>query len=525
MYYNKTNNSLLAAATQLLLATDRGGPRLLLLLLQLGSDSANTAARTLLNCVLAELSSQVQGRARLEEVPLLTGMSDLLPGLTQLMLSDCQFQVSSSSVLVYLYCLHKGRSVSASVLKFLLSRGESDCHIQTARQLVDQLEQFHVNMVRDAVTAGLRDNSTDDKKTLLRNLIKLSVEERWSAAVTSCQGQLGQLLASPQLTADVLQLLRLVPPPGSVRVRGVYKLSQAVVRVVLDTVSSEQRLEDKMSRVSHCEEILRVLCRERCGLQITLRFLLDACLNTSFCLHLGGRLSPDESLSPRQQQAISLLEYNYKSGTKPVQPLGSSTTFHAGVIGAGARPPAGQSQVSSEVAEVNRRLVAGLISRLAEGEEEGNKQLALMLVEIISPDIMYNGLPWPEEEFMKVTIERDLSISRLLSRQPLVWTLLAGLASARPSLCYCSVIVRAVMAVLISHWSSHVTSCLTDHPAQLSLTVKVLELMATGQFIPPQLAITPQIINILDPFQLHCVLIGQNLVNEANYQNVSINKI
>ena len=165
---------------------------------------------------------------------------------------------------------------------------------------MDQLEQFHVNMVRDAVTAGLRDNSTDDKKTLLRNLIKLSVEERWSAAVTSCQGQLGQLLASPQLTADVLQLLRLVPPPGSVRVRGVYKLSQAVVRVVLDTVSSEQRLEDKMSRVSHCEEILRVLCRERCGLQITLRFLLDACLNTSFCLHLGGRLSPDESLSPRQ---------------------------------------------------------------------------------------------------------------------------------------------------------------------------------------------------------------------------------
>merc|ERR1712113_1151853 len=33
------------------------------------------------------------------------------------------------------------------------------------------------------------------------------------------------------------------------------------------------------------------------------------------------------------------------------------------------------------------------------------------------------------------------------------------------------------------------------------------ELMAVGQFIPPQLAITPQIIHILDPFQLHCILI------------------
>ena len=128
---------------------------------------------------------------------------------------------------------------------------------------------------------------------------------------------------------------------------------------------------------------------------------------------------------------------------------------------------------------------------------------------IISPDIMYNGLPWPEEEFMKVTIERDLSISRLVSRHPLVWTLLSSLASARPSLCYCSVIVRAVVAVLISHWSSHVTSSLTNHPDQLETTVKVLELMAVGQFIPPQLAITPSIIHILDPFQLHCILIGQ----------------
>ena len=110
---------------------------------------------------------------------------------------------------------------------------------------------------------------------------------------------------------------------------------------------------------------------------------------------------------------------------------------------------------------------------------------------------------------MKVTIERDLSISRLVSRHPLVWTLLSSLASARPSLCYCSVIVRAVVAVLISHWSSHVTSSLTNHPDQLETTVKVLELMAVGQFIPPQLAITPSIIQILDPFQLHCILIGQ----------------
>ena len=516
-FYNQTNNSLLAAVTQLLLATDRGGPQLLLLLLQLGgAGGANsTAARTLLNTCLAELSSQVHGRTRLEEVPLFTGLAPLLPALMKMLLSSSQFQVSSSSVLLYLYCLHKGRSLSASVVKFLLSHSETEEQLETTVKLVAQLEQFHVSLVRDAVTRGLRDNSEQNKLILLRNLTTMSGQENWAAVVRSCHLQLTELLPSPGLTQPVLQLVRLVPPGPNTRVVTVYKVAQAVVEVVLETVAGQQKFAEKVSRVGLCEEILGVLCAVRCGLQMTLRFLLDSSLSSRFCLYLGGSLGPEESLSPRQQQAVSLLESNYKYGTKPVQPLGSTTTFHAGVIGAGARPAAAGKPVSEEEAELNRRLVGGLVTRLAEqsypGQEEGegNKQLALMLVEIISPDIMYNGLPWPEEEFMKVTIERDLSISRLVSRHPLVWTLLSSLASARPSLCYCSVIVRAVVAVLISHWSSHVTSSLTNHPDQLETTVKVLELMAVGQFIPPQLAITPSIIDILDPFQLHCILIGQ----------------
>lgn len=28
--------------------------------------------------------------------------------------------------------------------------------------------------------------------------------------------------------------------------------------------------------------------------------------------------------------------------------------------------------------------------------------ISLQLVQIVSPDVMYNGLPWPEEEFSKV---------------------------------------------------------------------------------------------------------------------------
>jgi len=34
------------------------------------------------------------------------------------------------------------------------------------------------------------------------------------------------------------------------------------------------------------------------------------------------------------------------------------------------------------------------------------KHLAQTLVELVTPDVMYNDIPWPDEEFVHVTIER-----------------------------------------------------------------------------------------------------------------------
>jgi hypothetical protein len=43
---------------------------------------------------------------------------------------------------------------------------------------------------------------------------------------------------------------------------------------------------------------------------------------------------------------------------------------------------------------------------------------------------------------LQVTVERDLAICRLVQRNPVLWTILEGLALHRPALCYCSVIIR-----------------------------------------------------------------------------------
>ena len=523
-YFSTGSNSLVTAVCQLLLSSDRGGPQLLLLLLQAGSreDGVGSAARMLINTVLSDLFGQVHNvsRTKVDDISVFNGMSQVMPQIQHKLLSPNPNIVASCSSLVYLYCLYKGRSVSGGVIKYLLCHESSDGSLTTLLQLVDQLEQFHTNIVKDAVTMGLRD-TTGDKLCLLTNLTTLCEQGRssWIEAVESCQEQLGQLLQRQELISSILKLLVLVPPSKKLRVRTIYKLSQAVVTVITDTVTRETSAEERMARVATCEAILTQLCSLKCGLQITLRFLLDACLNTEFCCQLGGKMTTE---TVKHKTSVSLLQENYNQGTKPVQPLGATVTYHAGVIGAGARGSDDSTVNSKEDQDVNRSLVAGVITRVCESRgSEGYKQLALMIVEMVSPDIMYNGLPWPEEDFIKVTIERDLTISRMLSRHPILWTLLSVLARSRPALCYCSVIIRAVLAVLISHWSGHVTSSLAEHPGQLETTVKVLDLMAIGQYVPPQLGLLPQIITILDPFQLHCILIGKNYSADTSDKQLS----
>ena len=306
-----TPASLLAQVTQLLLASERGGAGLLLLLLKTGAGETGElarAARMILNTALADIFTQIHSgpRHRREDVPVLTGMARVLTTIQGMMLAENSVTVDSSATLIYLYCLHKGRSVSAGVIKYLLCHSTSETHLDTCLKLLEQLQQFHTSVVREAVMAGIGDIDTD-KKLLVSNLITLCDGHRdnnpdvWKEAVTNCQQKLGEYLTRPELTGPILQLFLIVPPNPKMRLSSLYRLSEAVVSVILNTVTSEAGCEEKLSRVSGSETVLHQLARIKCGLQISLRFLLDASLNTGFCGYIGGRLDSEDA-SVRQKQ-------------------------------------------------------------------------------------------------------------------------------------------------------------------------------------------------------------------------------
>lgn len=195
-----------------------------------------------------------------------------------------------------------------------------------------------------------------------------------------------------------------------------------------------------------------------------------------------------------------------------------STVFNGGIIGLGKRKAFIADAIPADVIAANvAELICALKACCTLMEEDKYSEmsldsmtlLSLLLVQFVSPDVMYNGLPWPEEEFSKVperrrplftgffifplqvTIERDLFIRRKFTSTPLLWDLLSFVAVSRPALCYCSVLIRALTATLIHQWKS-----MGDHSKEtgnenytvlLETTIKVIDVMALGQLLPPPL--------------------------------------
>lgn len=122
---------------------------------------------------------------------------------------------------------------------------------------------------------------------------------------------------------------------------------------------------------------------------------------------------------------------------------------------------------------------------------------------------MYNGLPWPDEEFSKVTMERDLQIQRTIKNAPILWSILALTAMCRPSLCFASVILRGLCASLLHQWraKSVIKYPTSDRNRGLyEETKKLLEIMSMGQILPEPFNYLHTVIDHFQPPEVALVL-------------------
>lgn len=85
--------------------------------------------------------------------------------------------------------------------------------------------------------------------------------------------------------------------------------------------------------------------------------------------------------------------------------------YNGGIIGNGKRKSLYISDLTCEIAARNTAELINVIkaccalntdNKYTDLSLESMTLVSLLLVQFVSPDVMYNGLPWPEEEFSKV---------------------------------------------------------------------------------------------------------------------------
>ncbi|XP_023226781.1 integrator complex subunit 5-like [Centruroides sculpturatus] len=478
------------------------------------------AAGWILDSILLEIQHRVH--ADCSDIPILQSFKIHISDFSSCLKENSGCTANWILNILKFVCIHGGDKTSIDILGHLLCTISEVTYI---KQLLAHVELTHPQVLYITVSnqmAELKCSRIKEPVQLIKNFINLIKLEEGSKQIIEAIQPSMEILAGQVMSVDceyadvVIELLSLTVVPESMNMSSLLRVSFSVVGYFFKLLS-KQDIDRKLIMLQICQNLLTNLCQQTATQNMILRTLLETALddnNTLFASKCFPNLKDKKST-----WECSLLAENRQYSTSITLPQNHSSVFHTGIIGYGLRPTSKLNAASRNETVLNRQVLLNTIqaccipswrfpldkvSNRVTGPDM--KTVALLLVELVSPDVMFNGLPWPDEDFLKVTIERDLHIKRKFDEHPVLWDLLFLIASAHPSLCYCSVLLRAIMAVLITHWGSCQEKKTSNSPKQLEITQRLIDVMAIGQILPPPLAYIGEILQSITPFEMFCLL-------------------
>lgn len=436
-----------------------------------------------------------------------------------------------------LLCAHRPEKTALAVLARLLAgRVRSSTELLFFQALIYQVEVVHVNCLTHTIShlmAELRSGRVDSPTRLVENLRKLAAGGASSPVgvrVSETVCRFAEVLAEqmqrspePAYADAVAELLCTAVRPESLGPTALVRVASAAVAYLFAVVCSPHYgASRKYACACVAFRLLSTLCVRSVAQHLCLRNLLSGALDHKVAWRFGSRprRAGRAAAGQRRPRSVALLEENQKFASSINFPQSHSSIVRVGVIGSGLRSEAPPPSLAEEEVALNRQLLLEALTaccalpwrndRPAPGRTSpvpAMKIVALLLVEMVSSDVMFNGLPWPDEDFLKVTIERDLRIQATFEEHPVLWAVLRLVASVRPSLCYCSVLLRALMAVATTHWRNCQHGAAADSPPPLLASTRaLLQVMSLGQLLPPALDGLGDLLPLLSPREVCCLL-------------------
>lgn len=467
--------------------------------------------------------------------------------------------------LLCLLSVYGGPSVATEALCQLLTQARNPEELALAWQLHNTLSSCMVGLISAAVSRSVAQIHThtlapQQLRQLLLNLaaaIQSQDEDRRGAVgpLSSMAMQVGSAVSyhlhdfGPLLlhgdsvvSHAAVRLLSCSPLPRTCSPAQLLLLSRTTVTYFFlalrrrGEVGKVGRDGGKASEAVNCSVLLlsRFAGYSPLTLKAILQQLVEGALHKGNTDLFGGQISesdvPTPSLSVSPDLGASLLGINCRFGTTANFSGSVWSVFHAGVIGKGLRASTYTSVPDpSEVNQNIQTLLAVLVqcctssglnctspgSRPPSDSSEpppinadAAKVVAVTMVESVCPDVSNSELSWPPEEHARTTVERDIHIRRCFEAHPVLFPMLQVVAAGRPALCYCSAVLRGLLATLLAHWEASRDMSSTDSPWHLQASCLLVSCMGEGQLIPPVLANVHEAFPYLAPFEVRLLLLA-----------------
>ncbi|XP_074786374.1 integrator complex subunit 5 [Athene noctua] len=371
---------------------------------------------------------------------------------------------------------------------------------------------------------------------LFRNLALVVQWEGGEAGPAAMGAQLGAILSrhlpdlaqlllhrSPDVAEAASFLLAVCPLPRAVPPAHLL----AAVRAAVHQFFAVLRRENAAGVWYSGRVLARLSAVSPAAAKAVLQHLVEAALRGGNAELFGAvPEKPAEEASRFEETGdVSLLDVNRRF-TAAVNFSGGGvwSVFHAGVIGRGLKTPTGHRETAPEAATRNAQTFLSLLLRCCHGgrptdhpaltppgagvNPEAAKAVAAALVEAVCPEAAGGDLVWPPEDQARGTVERDLRICRRFRQNPLLFPLLRVVAAGRPALCYCSVLLRGLLASLMAHWDASREPRTAASPWHLAASCSLVACMAEGSLLPPVLGNMHEIFHHLAPFEVHLLLLS-----------------
>ncbi|XP_036618429.1 integrator complex subunit 5 [Trichosurus vulpecula] len=301
----------------------------------------------------------------------------------------------------------------------------------------------------------------------------------------------------------------------------------SLVRAGVSRFFASLRLHGPPGVSSASQLLARLSQASPAGLKAVLQLLVEGALHRGNAELFGGEGeggSENVSLAASSGSASAyLLETNRRHTAAVPGPGGVWSVFHAGVIGRGLKPPRSARSRSAQEVTYNTQSLLRLLVHCCSAlggtgagdcwgspalSPEAAKAVAVTLVESVCPDAAGAELAWPPEDHARTTVERDLRIGRRFREHPLLFELLKLVAAAPPALCYCSVLLRGLLAALLGHWEASRHLDTSQSPWQLEASCTLVAVMAEGSLLPPTLGNMHEVFSQLAPFEVRLLLLS-----------------